>query len=140
MQCRTAESWRSRIAAIQADGIASIADAILDRWFPKSLRASPDALPWRTMLLRTDPVGYIQTCRALALADLREGLATLTLPTLLIAGSEDGSTPPALVQETAALIQGAHVTVLQGSGHIPAIDAPEATAQAIAAFMRGLND
>ena len=136
----TDESWQARITAIETAGIASIADTILDRWFPQPFRASPDALPWRTMLLRADPAGYIQTCRALSHADLRAGLATLTLPTLLIAGSEDQSTPPALVQETAARIPGAHLTVLQGSGHIPAIDAPKATAQAIAAFLRGLND
>ncbi len=135
----TPQSWQARIAAIQTGGIASVADTILQRWFVQPFRTSPEALPWATMLLRADPTGYIQTCGALAIADLRGGLKTLTLPTLLIAGSEDQSTPPALVQETAALIQGAHLTILQGSGHIPAIDAPEATAQAITTFLRGLH-
>lgn len=135
----TPESWQARITAIETAGIASIADAILQRWFPKSLLASPEHLPWRTMLLRTDPAGYIQTCRALSQADLREGLKSLTLPTLLIAGSEDQSTPPALVAETAALLRGAQLQILQGSGHIPAIDAPPATAAAIATFMERLQ-
>jgi 3-oxoadipate enol-lactonase len=135
----TKESWQARINAVQSAGIASIADTILQRWFPGPFLASPDHLPWRTMLLRADPVGYVQTCRALAKADLRDGLATLTLPTLLIAGSEDQSTPPALVQDTAARIQGAQVVVLQGSGHIPAIDAPAAIAQAIATFLEGIH-
>ena len=53
----TSESWQSRIDAVEADGIASIADIILDRWFPKTFRASDAALPWRTMLLRADPIG-----------------------------------------------------------------------------------
>lgn len=135
----TEASWQARITAIQTAGIASIAETILDRWFPAPFRTSPDAMPWQTMLLRADPLGYIQTCRALSRADLRAGLQTLTLPTLLIAGSEDQSTPPALVAETAALIAGAQTIVLQGSGHIPAIDAPEATARIIAAFQRGQN-
>jgi pimeloyl-ACP methyl ester carboxylesterase len=43
------------------------------------------------------------------------------------------------VQETASLIQGAQLIVLQGSGHIPAIDAPQTTAQTIATFLRGQN-
>lgn len=135
----TEESWQARISAIESAGIAAIADTILDRWFPKAFRTSPDALQWATMLLRADPAGYIQTCRALAKADLREGLARLTLPVLLLAGTEDQSTPPALVAQTAALIQGAQLTILQGSGHIPAIDAPEATASAIATFLGGQN-
>jgi 3-oxoadipate enol-lactonase len=135
----TEESWQSRITAIETAGIASIADMVLDRWFPKAFRASPDALPWCTMLLRTDPAGYIQTCRALSRADLRIGVANLSLPTLMIAGTEDQATPPALVQETAALISGARLTVLQGSGHIPAIDAPATTAAAITAFLEPLN-
>ena len=133
----TPESWQARIEAIQTNGIASIADMILERWFPKTFRASDAALPWRTMLLRADPAGYVQTCRALSRADLRVGLASLTLPVLFLAGSEDQSTPPSLVAETAALIRGAHLVELAGSGHIPAIDVPEATAGAISDFLRG---
>lgn len=135
----TPESWAARIAAIQTGGIASIADTILQRWFPAAFLASPDHLPWRTMLLHTDGTGYLQTCRALAEADLRAGLAQVSVPTLMLAGSEDQSTPPALVRDTAALIKGAEVVELQGSGHIPAIDAPTATAQAIATFLGGLH-
>lgn len=135
----TPESWQARIDTIGRDGIASIADVILDRWFPPAFRASEAALPWRTMLLRADPQGYIQTCRALSQADLRAGLASLRLPVLLIAGSQDQSTPPALVAETEALIHGAQLVELAGSGHIPAIDAPEATARAIMSFQETLH-
>lgn len=136
----TPDSWQSRIDAVHSGGIAPIADMILDRWFPKAFRASPDSLPWQTMLLRADPVGYVQTCRALAQADFRAGLARLALPTLLIAGSEDQATPPALVAETAAMIPNARFVELAGSGHIPAIDAPDATARTITDFLGGLND
>jgi 3-oxoadipate enol-lactonase len=135
----TPESWQARIAAVETGGIASIAATILDRWFPQPFRSSPDALAWTTMLLRADPVGYVQTCRALSRADLREGLGSLRLPTLLIAGAQDQSTPPALVAETAARIRGAQMIELPGSGHIPAIDAPEAMARAITDFMGGLD-
>ena len=134
------DSWTARINAVQSGGIASIADTILDRWFAPPFRTSPDVLPWATMLLRTDPVGYVQTCRALACADLRAGLPTLALPVLVIAGSEDQSTPLALVQETAAAIPGAVLAIVQGSGHIPAIDAPDVTAHLIGGFLERLND
>ena len=135
----TPESWQARMDAVAANGLEGIADLVLDRWFPAAMRHSDAVLPWRTMLLRADPVGYVQTCRALSKVDLRAGLASLDLPVLLLAGSEDQSTPPALVAETAAQIKGAEMVVLEGSGHIPAIDAPAATAAAIVGFLRGLN-
>lgn len=135
----TPDSWQTRIDAVQSNGIASIGDLILDRWFPKAFRTSDAALPWQTMLLRTDPIGYVQTCRALSLADFRARLAFVTLPALLIAGSEDQSTPPALVAETAAMIANAQLIELNGSGHIPAIDAPEATARAFTDFLEALT-
>lgn len=54
----TEASWRERIAAIRSGGIASIADSILEKWFPRRYRiAEPEQLAiWRNMLTRT-PVG-----------------------------------------------------------------------------------
>jgi 3-oxoadipate enol-lactonase len=135
----TPDSWQTRIDAVQAHGIGPIADMILERWFPAPFRTSPAALLWRTMLLRADPIGYVQTCRALSRADFRAGLAGLDLPVLMIAGSADQSTPTALVAETCAMIRGATLVELVGSGHIPAIDAPDATARAIRDFLGGLD-
>lgn len=135
----TLDSWQARITAIQSDGIASIADAILQHWFAKSFVETAQVLPWRIMLLRTDPAGYSQTCRALSQADFRVGAAGLNLPVMCIAGSEDLATPTALVSETAAIIRGAQWLELQGSGHIPAIDAPDVTARVILNFLESLD-
>ena len=134
----TDDSWQARISAVETGGLGGLADTIIDRWFSARFRQSPEALAWQTMLLRCDPAGYVGTCRALAQADLRAGVAGLTLPVLMLAGSDDLSTPPDLVRETAALIPGARVVVMQGSGHIPAIDAPDATARLIGEFLKGL--
>jgi 3-oxoadipate enol-lactonase len=134
----TAEMWATRIAALRAGGIAAISGAILERWFAPDFLHSPDSLPWQTMLLRCDLDGYIGTCEALAKADLRAHMPTLRVPTLALAGSEDQATPLALVAETAALIPGARLETLFGSGHIPAIDAPQKTADLIQSFAKDL--
>ena len=136
----TDESWQARIEAIETGGLGGLADTIIDRWFSASFRQSDEVLAWQTMLLRCDPVGYIGTCRALAAADLRAGVAGLALPVLMLGGSHDPSTPPALMAETAALIPDARLVVIDGSGHIPAIDAPDATARLIGDFLKGLPD
>ena len=134
----TEQMWATRIAALRAGGIASISAAILERWFAPAFLNSPDSLPWQTMLLRCDLTGYIGTCEALAAADLRDRVPTLDLPVLVLAGSKDQATPPALVAETAAMIPGARLEVLNGSGHLPAIDAPAQTADLILNFARGV--
>lgn len=130
----TEASWTARTQAIRAGGIAGIAPAVLERWFAPAFLATPEAKPWATMLLRADPEGYIATCNLLAATDLTAQIAAIRAPTLFLAGSADQSTPPDLVRATAALIQGARVEVLAGSGHIPAIDAPARVAELLNAF------
>jgi 3-oxoadipate enol-lactonase len=137
-QIGTADGWQARIDAVANGGLAAIADAILDRWFAPAFRASAQALPWRSLLCLSDAAGYIGICRVLAATDLRAQVTGLQLPVLMLAGSEDQATPAELVQQTAALIPGAKLVTLQGSGHIPAIDAPAATAHLIEDFAKEL--
>lgn len=134
----TAESWAARVAAVRAQGLRGMAEPILERWFGNTFRRSDTVLPWRRMLELGDVAGYLGTCDALARADLRDEVAGLQLPVLFLAGSEDQSTPVAVVQETAAMIPAARVEVLKGSGHIPAIDNPEQVARLLADFVGGL--
>ena len=104
----TAEMWNERIAAIRAGGIASIADAILARWFsPAFHRDQPAELAgWRNMLTRTPVEGYLGCCAAIRDADLTEAARGLAVPTLCMVGDQDGSTPPELVAELAGLVPG----------------------------------
>jgi 3-oxoadipate enol-lactonase len=132
----THEAWAARTNAVRQGGIASILDGVLERWFAPAFRHSDAARPWGTMLLRCDPAGYIGTCDALARADFRADAGRIAVPTLMIAGTEDLATPLSLVAETCAMIPGAQLLTLQGSGHIPAIDAPGAVATAIDQFLK----
>lgn len=134
----TSETWTARIDAIRAGGIAAIADGVMERWFSRRFRESrPDELAlWRHMLLRTPVTGYIGCCTALAETDLRDSTAALTLPTLAVAASEDGATPPDLVRETAESIAGARFELIRGAGHIPPVETPEALGALITDFLK----
>lgn len=131
----TAEMWQARRQAVDEGGMAALADAILERWFAPAFRQSPKAAPWSVMLRRCDPVGYSATCGALSRADFRTEVGRIAAPTLMIAGTADQATPPSLVAETAAMIPGAQLVTLDGSGHIPAIDAPDAFAASVTGFI-----
>ncbi len=131
----TREMWAERIDGVRAGGIESLADAVMERWFSKAFRATPDLAAWRNMLARTPAEGYIGCSAAVQGTDFYETTATLRLPTLAIAGSEDGSTPPDLVRETAGLIRGSRFHLIRGAGHLPCVEKPEEYARALGAFI-----
>lgn len=72
---------------------------------------------------------------AIAGTDFYTPTAGLRLPVMAIAGGHDGSTPPDLVRETAALIPDADFHLLPGSGHLPPVDAPQPFAALLSAFL-----
>jgi 3-oxoadipate enol-lactonase len=135
------ELWNQRIDQIRQNGVESIADAILERWFSESFRqAAPEAVAgWRNMLVRTPVEGYIGTCAALRDADLTAAAKNLKVPVRCLCGSEDGATPPELVQSMSALIANSRFQLVDGAGHLPCIEAPEQLASAIHRFIEETN-
>ncbi len=124
-------AWHARAAAVQAGGMAAVADEVLDRWFAPGR----DTAPWREMLLAQDPQGYAGGCAAIAGTDFYTPTSGLRLPVLGLAGSEDRAIPPDLVRETVALIPGAHTALIRRAGHIPCIDQPDAFATHVNDFL-----
>lgn len=136
----TPELWNDRLRAVEAGGIAPLADGVLERWFTARFRAEDPSFPlWRNMLVRQDPAGYAATCAAIRDADLTESTRALRLPTLAIGGEADGSTPPEIVRATAELIHGARFELIPGVGHIPCVEAPEAVASHLSIFLEELR-
>jgi 3-oxoadipate enol-lactonase len=90
----TAESWNQRIADVEQHGLASITEAVLERWFTPAFRlASPDAVaPFRAMLHASNPRGYLLVCAALRDMDQRNLVQEIRLPTCVIAGEHDPAT------------------------------------------------
>ncbi|MEO8493190.1 3-oxoadipate enol-lactonase [Pseudomonas sp.] len=96
----TPEVWNTRIETVLRDGAAAMValrDASIARWFtPDFAEAHPDQARLITdMLAATSPEGYAANCAAVRDADLRGQLGSISVPTLVIAGSEDAVTPPA---------------------------------------------
>lgn len=133
----TDEIWNERIAAVRGPGIASMADAVMERWFSPAWREKQrEALAgMRNMLVRQPAEGYAAICEMLRDADLRAEAPRIAVPTLCIAGSVDGSTPPDVVKGMADTIPGAEFVVIDGVGHIPCVEAPEVFAGEVARFL-----
>ena len=135
----TREMWEGRIAAVRAGGIEALADAVMERWFSRAFRAMPELELWRNMLVRQPAEGYSGCSAAIAGTDFYTTTASLSLPTLAIAGSEDGSTPPDLVRETAELVRGSRFHLIRGAGHLPCVEKPEDYARVLTAFLRDIG-
>lgn len=76
---------------------------------------------------------------AMALPDagFQERLAQVTVPTLILFGEHDRVVPVANANLLAAHIPGAVIKILPGVGHLFPLEAPQATAEALAEFFGG---
>ncbi len=131
----TPNLWQDRMAAIEQGGIEAVADATMERWFSKPFRALPEMDLWRNMMTRQSAQGYLGCCAAISGTDLYTPTSGLRLPTLGIAGSEDGSTPPDLVRETVELIPGSRFELIRRAGHLPCVEQPEKYAEILNGFL-----
>lgn len=116
--------WQDRISAVRTQGLAGMAETILDRWFGKDFRHTAEARQWRDMLTSITVDGYTGVCAAIAGTDFYATTSGLRIPTLGIAGSEDPSTPPDLVRETVDLIPGSQFRLMRRAGHLPCVEQP----------------
>lgn len=130
------QGWNERIGKVKQHGIQFISEGVMQKWFSENFRNTDKVKGYKNMLERSPELGYIQTCEAIRDANLQSIAEKIKIPTLCIVGSEDGSTPPADVKDLANIIEGSVYIVLQGSGHIPGIDNPEALAKLIIDFCK----
>lgn len=137
----TTELWENRIAAVEQNGIGSILEDIMARWFTPSFREPENAAypGYCNMLVRQPVAGYAGTCAAIRDADFTETARGIAVPTLCIAASQDGSTPPELVRALANLIPGSRYEIIEDAAHIPCVEAPAAFAAILRDFTSQLN-
>lgn len=132
-----ATNWRERAAAVRADGTASIAEAVVARWFTPALAARDPELvaQARAMVAGTPDDGYAACCEVLAGWDARPDLGRITAPTLVLGGSEDPATPPEHQQVIADGVVGAVLHVLDGAAHLANLEAAGAVTALLLAHL-----
>lgn len=135
-----ASGWLERAAQVRTAGMASVTGPSLGRWFtPVFARSSPAILAKiAAMLEETVPEGYAGCCEAIAATDLRPVLGSITAPALVIAASEDPSTPPPHGALIARRIPGALLTVIRGAAHLANVQAPGPVTAALLEHLLGV--
>jgi 3-oxoadipate enol-lactonase len=128
------EQWLERAATVRAHGVSAIAEATLARWFTP---AASETLreTFRAMLVGTPAEGYASCCEALADLDLRDRLAEIEAPTLVVTGAEDPVAPPEAGERLAASIAGARHVTIAGARHIANAEQPSTFTQHVLAHL-----
>ena len=85
------------------------------------------------------PVGFRAMARASA-ENLRDVLARIQVPTLLLYGDADVRAPMAVAEDLHRPIPGARLVLLPGAGHATTIEAPEAFNEAVRGFLGALPE
>ena len=134
----TRESWEARAETVRAQGPGALVEATLGRWFTPGFAArAPEAVAAvRARFLACDPAGYAVCCEAIGRMDLRPALAAITAPTLVVAGRDDPSTPPALAEALCAGIAQAELVVLPRAAHLLAVERADAAGSYLSAFLK----
>ncbi len=119
-----AGAYLERAAAVRAAGSPRVvADGVVERWFtPAFAEEHPDVVAaHRAMIAATPAEGYAGCCEAIAALDLRDDLARIAAPTLVIAGADDPATPPEEGRAIAAAIAEAHLEVVPDARHLASV-------------------
>lgn len=135
------EVWNARIAKVKQDGMESIIDGVLERWFTADflVHATAQVERVRQMLRNTSAEGYVANCAAVRDMDQRSELSRITAPTLVIGGRHDKATPPEHGELIARAIPGAKYVELNAA-HLSNWEVAQAFTQQLLSFLLGGAD
>jgi len=130
--------WQARMATVQAQGTGAIADGAIQRWFTPEFCADVIAgaarvAEVRQRLEKMAAAPYVASCAAVAGMDFRASNASIRCPALVIAGTRDEATPPALSEAIVSSIPGARLAPL-AAAHLSAVEQPAAFAALLEDF------
>lgn len=121
---RPAQAWYDRATSVRDDGLASIADSIVSRWFsPRLAEDAPELVARHVEMVKsTTDEGYAACCEALATWDGRPDLGRIVAPTLVVAGEQDPATPPSVMRELADGITDSAFQVVSPGAHLASVE------------------
>ena len=119
-------AWAQRIATVQSDGMAAVAELVVERYLHADFRAAEPAATQaiRSRILRNDPAGYAASCAAVAGVAWQDRLSQVKCPTLVISGARDAGAPPSMGQAIADRIPGARMEIIENASHLSVLETP----------------
>jgi pimeloyl-ACP methyl ester carboxylesterase len=139
----TGKANREKMIAFATEHTAA---DVIDQMMPKMISSESQARradfvnAIRLVAAKQSVDGIIAAVKALRdRPDAGPGLANIIVPTLVIVGSEDTLTPPAMSHSLADRITGARLVTIPGAGHISNMEKPAEFAAAMRDFLVGMG-
>jgi pimeloyl-ACP methyl ester carboxylesterase len=95
-----------------------------------------DFMPYLEHIARVDLPLFVEMLAHAGRHSAKEILATIDVPTQIIAGERDGFTPRALSEEMHRLIQRSEMLIIEGGSHTAPIERPHLVNEAVSRFLR----
>lgn len=129
--------WFERANTARAQGMASQVSVIVNRWFSAHTQQCNQAIVGYVaqLISNTSLDGYLGCCTAIAHLDLDDQLGRIKKPCLVIVGSEDPGTPPAVSRRIHEMIEGAEFIEFAQASHQLFLDQPELSVRALVKFL-----
>ena len=127
--------WQQRINKVANEGLASLWNGIVTRWFSADFIARETATvkAMQQMFEGTDAIGYSGCCAAIRDMDLRNYADLNQVKTLIIAGQYDLASPPEHAEYLLAKAKNAQLVSLP-AGHLSNVECPQQFVDAILNF------
>jgi 3-oxoadipate enol-lactonase len=140
-------AWRGRIKvaalgpAARTPALKLAIDVAVKQLFgPTARREQPQLVAeWRQRFSEQDTVSMLVAIQSImARDDVTSRLGEISVPTLVIVGEEDRDPGVLASVSLAARIRGAHLAVLPDTGHLAALEQPEAFTSELLGFLADL--
>jgi 3-oxoadipate enol-lactonase len=120
------QAYLDRAAAVRSGGTAPLAPAVAARWLTPGYAADhPDLVAeLEAMIAGADDDGYAACAEVVAALDLREDLARIAAPTLVVSGWDDLALPPEHQKLIADSIPGAELVTVSPGAHLANLEQP----------------
>jgi len=130
--------WQERIKKVETDGLCSIKQATLERWFTAAFLAAGepglDAVS-KQLDLATD-AGYVACSRAITGLDFSNQLPGIDTNTLIIVGAEDVATPVSASKKMHQLMPNSQLVIIDNASHISNVEQVNEFNGALVPFLR----
>jgi 3-oxoadipate enol-lactonase len=90
-------------------------------------------------VLHTSLRSYLKVCDAIAHVNVKDLLQKITVPTLVLVGTDDLVFPPEVAEDLQQRIVGADIQYIDGGDHIVIINKPEDVAKDIGEYLTKIN-
>jgi len=133
--------WDARIKAVETDGLRSIVDATMERWFTAAgLRTmNPAVGAVKKQLASTSDAGYVACCHAIMRLNYIDQLSDIKVPVSLIVGAEDLATPVSGSEAMQIRLPNSKLNVLENAAHISNVEQVEAFNNVLLPFLKSVS-